>query len=380
MLSIDEAPTSTPRYTRRRAVLLAGWASVLLASGLSLSITTDANASGAGPHTSLDGVAASVPLAAVESAVVGVKSWTALPSVIIPSIATASSDGVNLGACSQYPVLTRKVCNLGDPTGTKTLVVFGNSHSVMWVPALSLIAKAEGWKLYPIVREACAYEVYVNLGQFWMPDNPCTTFYTWAKTAIKRIHPDVIVMGSYYESSGWIAGEEQIVRQLKPLTKRFILLSDDVRGVAPATCLAQADATQGTCSRHEGSNSHERQAQKIATTRKVNFLDIRPLLCDDEICPDVIGGFIPTKDSGHLTPQFSAFVAPALALALNLGGRNTIKLVPIAVPPLKPTWPGATTTPRPRRPRRLRQPSQAWHPRRFGAHVEPSLVGRAQSH
>jgi hypothetical protein len=45
-----------------------------------------------------------------------------------------------------------------------------------------------------------------------------------------------------------------------------------------------------------------------------------------------------------LTPQFSAFVAPALALALNLGGRDTIKIVPVAVPPIKVIWPGATTT------------------------------------
>jgi hypothetical protein len=67
-------------------------------------------------------------------------------------------------------------------------------------------------------------------------------------------------------------------------------------------------------------------------------------MCEDETCPAVIGGFIPTKDSAHLTPQFSAFVAPALALALNLGGRNTIKIVPVPVPPVAPTWPGATTT------------------------------------
>ena len=231
MQSIDGAPTSTHRYQRRRAALIAGWASVLLASGLSLSIATDATASGIGPHTSLDGIPASVPLAGRRNAVVAIKTWTALPSVLVPSIATASSDGVNLGACSQYPVLTRKVCNLGDPTGSKTLVVFGNSHSVMWVPALSLIAKAEGWKLYPIVREACAYEVFVNLGQFWMPQNPCSTFYNWAKTVIKRLHPDVIVMGSYDESPPWIAGEEQIIRQLKPMTKRFILLGDDVQAL-----------------------------------------------------------------------------------------------------------------------------------------------------
>jgi SGNH domain-containing protein len=342
--SIDEAPTSTRDRSRRRAVLIAGWVSVLLASGLSLALPTDATADGIGPHTSLDGVPASVPLSAVESAVVAAKTWTALPSVLVPSIATASSDGVNLHACSQYPRLTRKVCNLGDPTGTKTLVVFGNSHSVMWVPALALIAKAEGWKLYPIVREACGYEVFVNLGQFWKSTNPCSTFYVWAKATITRIHPDVIVMGSYDESPGWAAGEEQIVRQLKPLTKRFILLGDDVGGVAPETCLAQAGATQGTCARPEGSNARELEAHKIAVTRKVDFLDIRPLMCDDQTCPAVIAGFIPTKDSAHLTPQFSAFVAPALALALNLGGRNTIKMVPIAVPPMKPVWPGATTT------------------------------------
>jgi hypothetical protein len=335
---------SSNRYLRRRAVFLAGLTSVLLASGLSLSVASDATASGIGPHTSLDGVPASAPLAAVANAVAAIKSWTALPSVLVPPLATASSDGVNLGTCSQYPVMTHKICNLGDPTGTKTLVVFGNSHSVMWVPALSLIAKAEGWKLIPIVREACAYEIYADVDQIWSPQNSCSMFYDWAKTTIKRLHPDAIVMGSYDETPGWVAGEEKIVGQLKPMTKRFILLGDDVSFNAPEACLARPGATQGTCARPEGSNALELQAQNIATSRKVNFLDIRPLMCDADVCPAEIGGFIPTKDDAHLTPQFSAFVAPALALSLNLGGHNTIKIVPVAVPPLKVTWPGATTT------------------------------------
>jgi hypothetical protein len=332
------------RYERRRALLNAGWASVLLASGLALSIASGASAGASGSHTSLDGIPASAPLLAVANAVAAVKSWDAVPSVLVPSLATAGSDGVNLGVCSQYPRLTGRLCNLGDPTGAKTLVVFGNSHSVMWVPALSLIAKAEGWKLYPVVREACSYEIYSNLDGEWDPHNKCSMFYDWAKKTIKELHPDVIVMGSFDQSQQWVAGEETIVRQLKPLTKRFILLGDVVAGESPVTCLARPGATQGTCAKPEGSNALELQAQGIAASTKVDFLDIRPLSCEDNICPAVIDGLIPTKDRAHLTPQFSAFVAPALALALNLGGHHTIDIVPIAVPPLKVTWPGATTT------------------------------------
>lgn len=315
-----------------------------MASGLAFSLAPNASASGVGKHTSLDGVPASAPLVAVADAVAAVKSWDPLPSVLVPPLATAGKDGVNLGACSQYPRFTGKICNLGDPTGTKTLVVFGNSHSVMWVPALSLIAKAEGWKLYPVVREACAYEVYADVGQVWDPQNVCSRFYDWAKTAIEKLHPDVIVMGSYYESPGWVDGEAVIVRQLKPMTKRFILLGDDVFGTSPVQCLARPGATQGSCAKPEGTNSFEIKARNIAASAKVNFLDIRPLMCEDATCPAVIDGFIPTKDFAHLTKQFSAFVAPALALSLNLGGRNTIPIVPVAVPPLKVTWPGPTTT------------------------------------
>jgi hypothetical protein len=342
--SIKGASTSTRRHERRRAILNAGFVSVLLASGLTLSVPSGASASAIGRHTSLDGISASAPLLAVANAVAAVKSWASVPSVLVPPLATAGSDGVNLGACSQYPVFTHKVCNLGDPTGAKTLVVFGNSHSVMWVPALSLIAKAEGWKLYPIVREACAYEIYVNLNGVWDSKNKCATFYDWAVKTIQKLHPDVIVMGSYNETVRWVGGEEKIVRQLKPLTKRFILLGDDVAGTSPETCLARPGATLGTCAKPEGPNSLNLQAQGIASSTKVDFLDIRPLACEDAICPAVIDGLLPTKDRAHMTPQFSAFVAPALALSLNLGGRNTIAIVPVAVPPVGPTWPNATTT------------------------------------
>jgi hypothetical protein len=315
-------------------------AAALVASGglLTLPTTSSANAS------SLDGIPASAPLTALAIAVADAQNNNPVPSALVPTIATASSSGVNLGKCSQYPTPTGSICNLGAPAGTKTLVVFGNSHSTMWVPAITRIAKAEGWKVYPIVREECAYEIYPNLGKKWDPLNVCTKFYNWATATIKRLRPDVIIMGSYDLTKQWIAGEKLVVRQLKPLTKRFILLGDYVAGKSPARCLTAPGATLGMCAKAEPRYSLETQAQSIATSTKVNFLNVRPLFCENKICPAVIHGIIPTTDGAHLTTQFAIFLAPALAQALNLGGTHTIAFVPVALTPGSVTTTTTSTT------------------------------------
>ena len=171
----------------------------------------------------------------------------AVPALTDPGLLNASTDHVDLGSCSQYPVFTGKVCNLGDPNGTKTMVVFGNSHSVMWVPGLIVLAKQEHLKLYPVVKEACAYEAFPDLNREWNIANECTTFYDWAKTTIKRLHPDLIVIGTFSKTPHWVAGETSVINTLKRLTPRLILLGDTPYTKAPAQCLLQSGATQGSC-------------------------------------------------------------------------------------------------------------------------------------
>ncbi len=268
------------------------------------------------------------PLNAVRAAVVAGQEADAVPTLTDPGLLSASTDHVDLGACSQYPVFTRKVCNLGDPNGTKTMVVFGNSHSVMWVPGLIVLAKQEHLKLYPVVKEACAYEAFPDLNREWDVANACTTFYDWAKTTIKRLHPDVIVIGTFSKTPHWVAGETSVINTLKLLTPRLILLGDTPYTKAPAQCLLQSGATQGSClsNQTELSNEVEAKVQDIASNTGVQSIDMTNLFCDDALCPAVINGLIPTWDGKHLTPQYSTFLAPALETALNVLGT---KVVPI---------------------------------------------------
>jgi peptidoglycan/LPS O-acetylase OafA/YrhL len=266
------------------------------------------------------------PLNAVRAAVVAGQEADAVPSLTDPGLLTASTDHVNLGSCSQYPVFTGKVCNLGDPNGTKTIVVFGNSHSVMWVPGLIVLAKQEHLKLFPVVKEACAYEAFPDLNHEWNIANGCTTFYDWAKAQIKKLHPDLIIIGTFSKTPHWVAGETSVINTLKLLTPRLILLGDSPYTKAPAQCLLESGATQGTCLSSESvlSTKVQAQVQAIASSTRVQSLNMTNLFCDDDLCPAVINGLIPTWDGKHLTPQYSTYLAPALESALNVRGTNVM--------------------------------------------------------
>jgi len=283
-----------------------------------------------GPFAAAAGAANATmsPLNAVRAAVVAGQAADAVPALTDPGLLTASTDHVSIGSCSQYPVFTGKVCNLGDANGTKTIVVFGNSHSVMWVPGLIVLAKEEHLKLYPIVKEACAYEAFPDLNLEWNIANECTTFYDWAKAQIKKLHPDLIIIGTFSKTPHWVAGETSVINTLKLLTPRLILLGDTPYTKAPAQCLLQSGATQGTCLSSEAvlGTKVQAQVQAIASSTRVQSLDLTNLFCDDALCPAVINGLIPTWDGKHLTPQYSTFLAPALESALNVLGTKVIPI------------------------------------------------------
>ena len=274
------------------------------------------------------------PLAVLAQAVADGEQNDPLPATTTPTVAHAFYDHVNLGRCSAFRRLRSAICNYGDPTGTKTVVVFGNSHSAMWVPALAVAAKADHWKLYPVVKESCGYDTYTDVVPHLNPANACSSWYDWAKTVIAGLHPNVLVMGSYTFTKYWALGERLVISQLRPLTKRFILLSDSPWIPAPAECFTFPNATQGTCLRHESPMRIAAQAKThaVATVMHVQYLDITPLLCDERLCPSVIDGIIPTADGSHVTPQYSAFVAPALDEGINLTGGHTIAIVSVPVP------------------------------------------------
>jgi peptidoglycan/LPS O-acetylase OafA/YrhL len=331
-----------------KLLLQRAWHGLLLwpiAIGLVLFVTLVATPTS--PFAAAAGPASQVSVSvAVADAVASAQANLPVPSATTPSLLDAPTDDENIGQCSGYHKYANKICEYGDNEGKKTVVVFGNSHATMWVPAIAGAAKAAHWKFFPVVKEACGFEYYTDIVPGLGPANQCPSWFKWAKSVIKRLHPNVIVIGSYTKTPLWIRGEETTIAQLKPLTKRLILLSDTPWIPSPAGCLLKPGVTQENCLWKEAASRVTAQTEtaSVASKEKVNYINVTKWFCDDSLCPSVIDGIIPYKDGSHVTPEYSKFLAKAMANALNLGGNNVVQPTSTPIPSSPPTTTSTSST------------------------------------
>jgi hypothetical protein len=262
-----------------------------------------------GPHDAV---------AAVKAAVDAGLRNEPIPSALSPSIDKIEADFHGEGACSAYGGKTSsQLCEFGDPNGTKRMTVLGNSHSAMWIPGLSEVAKQAGWSFKPLVKEACHYPDYVGPAA----KGNCKDWYQWALSTVRQMHPDVTVV-SVYAKAGWEPAMHQLLQDLKATGTRVVLLSDapGTTGENTADCLLRNGATQKTCLYPERQILIDARdnAQHMAQQLGVDFVDVEPWFCDRQLCPIVIDSTVPYADNGHLTATYARYLAPELRAALHL--------------------------------------------------------------
>ena len=192
----------------------------------------------------------------------------------------------------------------------------------MWTPALKVAAARAHWQFFPVVKEACGYDWYINYHDQLPANNQCTLWYHWALAQLARLHPDVIVMGTYANTTWWKEGQIQVLNDLHRFAPRVILLSDTPWIGSPADCLLTRGATQGTCLKtlRPLVIALNHQSARVARAGHSQFLNTFGWFCHAARCPSLINGLVPFYDGAHLTPEYSRYLGPALADALNLTG------------------------------------------------------------
>jgi peptidoglycan/LPS O-acetylase OafA/YrhL len=281
-------------------------------------------------------IVSAVPKAkALPSVVEAVKqalSGAPLPSGLNPPLDRLAGDGYELPpGCA--PTLQdpskQTLCHLGDATSSNKLVVFGDSHMEMWMPAILPMAQADSWNVIPLARKGCVVPSWIGNGY---PDtdaatvSACHAWYRWAIRQAQRLRPDVILIGGC--CSGDQGSTAATIRNtysktaaaLRRVARTVILVEDEeLLPVQPVDCLLASGATLRSCMVTIAGDSlaFNDGIPTLAKAAHLGFLKTRGWFCYQDQCPMVVGTTIVYRDAGHITPEYAQRLAAPFRTAFR---------------------------------------------------------------
>ena len=215
-------------------------------------------------------------------------------------------------------------CVYGDPDGDVSVVLFGDSHSMMYMPTLDAIGEERGWKITGLSRANCAI-AEVDLNQY------CDE---WRANSLERIaeeQPDLVVVATSTQAvySLTIDGQKlsreasepylvdgmiETFNYLEENSGKVVLIRDQAQAPRkpwlPHECVAENLDSLKECA-----FAPERTASfdvKAAEDTGVEIIDPMPILCSNGRCPAVIGNALVYRDSYHVSATYAITMGPWL--------------------------------------------------------------------
>jgi SGNH domain-containing protein len=257
-----------------------------------------------------------------------------LPKDLLPPLFQLPGDS----AGAYYGVAGRRCdgptkCLFGDRKSPRIIVLFGDSHAQMWLPALAPVAQSAGYRLALVWMSGCpAASVTV-----W--DDATHANFTWCNTwrasMIEKIHkldPSLVLLASRTSDvpgannkpttdAAWQAGLEETITALKTTSTRVAVIGD-ITVFSPHNDLPQCLAANPTSVQQcavSNPNGKTRQhfaaEQAAASAESVPYLNPQPWLCT-MTCSPVIGNMAAYYDSFHVSATYAEYLSGVWASAL----------------------------------------------------------------
>lgn len=305
--SLHGAAMLVKRLRRRRGPAVLAAALALGATGVALAANS--------AQTSADPAALPGVVRAVEAARRGAR----IPAGLTPPLATIwrfPSRYRIPPACIAHDASSKTesdVCRVGRSSSRRLLVLLGDSHAFMWLPAVLDMARHDGWAVVPLIRFGCTPGLWFTHAG---PD-VCRAWYRWAVAQIRRLHSAVTLIGGSigeqpsFETRAATAGVIAAARGLRRLGPLVVIgdpegLVSDPRGcVFGARTLMSACMTTWPSASLVAYDTVRRAMQRL----HVGFIPTRGFVCYQRQCPAVVGRTIVWMDNSHLTGVYSADVA-----------------------------------------------------------------------
>jgi hypothetical protein len=261
----------------------------------------------------------------VASLVQSSTSIKSLPNPSLPPLPLATRDSVG----SMYPAankacLTVRQCVFGVGASSQVIVLYGDSHAEMWLPALVPYARANSMRIVLIWHPGCPV---VQLRTSWPV---CSSFRSSAVTMIRSLHPRLVLLadknsnvvgpgGVIFTNAQWQAGLVTTIKQIQSATTRVAVVEDvTVFNALVPNCLAAYPADVQRCSvafPNPKYTEHISAESAAASAAGAGYVSTRPWLCAKR-CSPVIGPMIVDFDADHVTATYAVYLSQVWSLRL----------------------------------------------------------------
>ena len=278
-------------------------------------------------------------LAEVQRVIQGAIDAEAFPYKTLPRLGDIVRDRsawFENGCSVDFPSTDVPDCVGGDINGTRTLVLYGDSHATMWMPAFDRIGKNSGWKVVLFAKLACPL-VEENVWSYQL-NKPFTECQDWQSQVLPRIEalkPEMIVVTDQWkpavkngaiDDSGvvalWQRAFQPALERLAGYTEKLVVLGNlPNMSSDPATCLSTRGTDPWICTtlRDDAEYGAVQTIEKRAALAvKAKYVAVMPWACTVQFCPTVIGGRVAYFDQWHFTDTYVAWLEPLLKVAVGL--------------------------------------------------------------
>jgi hypothetical protein len=232
-----------------------------------------------------------------------------------------------------------QLCPVGDLEADRTIVLLGDSHAGMWLPALEQLGREQGWRIVPLIKFGCpAVDWPVWHSGEERTNTSCSDFHDWAVHQVAELDPDLVVVGSRAildfanvqrtgplnaeaAADAWEAGMRRTLQELAPHAEQVSLVLDTpTTPEVPADCLSASGATLGSCTTQMPAEVSELNARTRAVAGEAGapVIDMEPFLCAGGRCPLVVGSTAVYADQDHLSATYVKQVTAGFVAQLHL--------------------------------------------------------------
>ena len=226
-------------------------------------------------------------------------------------------------ACSAHSgESSSEICHFGRPSSPRRLVVIGDSHADMWMPAVIPVGVREGWDVVPLLKSGCGPTDW----QSSSGPSDCRAWWRWAVTQMRTLHPDVTLVAGFYNWAGGgrapmvLTALDGDMRTLQRGLRRVVLIGDTPqRSGQPVDCLLSRRFAQTGCTETLASNQAALTGDvaRVAADDHAGFIDPTGWFCDLGQCPLVVDNIIAYRDNNHVSQTYAEALSGTLGSALN---------------------------------------------------------------